>query len=253
MFWRLFIALPLLPGCSLLFAPSQGAERDGGPIDAALLDADIRASDAADAALDAGLGDPVCSEGECQLVVYVTSSLSDAYQSMPINNEDQTSVVVNSDALPLQPSATGTANVVGLRFENLRIPNGSDISRAEFEYTAFGDADENTSWGVAMEMSVNAQDFQASLIGRNTEACGSTSGPKAWEAGNNYIAPVSCQGRLQQLVASDKWDPESNAVVILVQHFQGEKREAYSYDGAEASDDLSLAPRLRVSFPDPSP
>tara|TARA_R110002096_G_scaffold433381_2_gene651983 strand:- start:24983 stop:25735 length:753 start_codon:yes stop_codon:yes gene_type:complete len=250
MFRRLFIALPLLSSCSLLFVPSAGAELDGGPLDAAVLDAEIRLVDAAS---DAGPGEPICSEGECQLVVYVTSPLSDAYQSMPMNGQDETTIIDDSPALPLFPSAAGTANVVGLRFENLRIPNGTVINRAEFEYTAFGSVDEQASWGVRMDMSVNAADFSTSLIGRSTEVCGSTNGLKTWEDGDNYIVPVSCQERLQELVVDDKWDPESNAVVILVQHFQGEKREAYSYEGALASDDLSLAPRLLVSFQDPGP
>mgnify|MGYP003633086001 CR=1 FL=1 len=248
MYRRLVIALPLLSGCSLLFAPSPGVGRDGGTGDAAGFDAAVASTDAA---LDAGPGEPTCAAGECQLVVYVTSSLSDAYQRMPSNGQDVTLVNADTMSLPLGPAGTSDANVVGLRFENLRIPQGSAISRAEFEYTAFGDASESTSWGVSMETSVNAPNFEVELTGRTVMQCGATSGATEWEDGSNYLAPVDCQGRLQQLVARPDWDPNNNSVVILSQHFQGENRQAYSYDGAVASENLRLAPRLRVSFPDP--
>lgn len=175
----------------------------------------------------------------------VTSSSDDAEEEVSNGSVDLTST-----DLELAQESGITDQEVGMRFNNLNIPQGSTITNAYIQFT--NDEVESSS----MNLTIHGQDhdnattFNTSTynISNRTKTSASVSwAPPAWPtigaAGVDQQTP-DLSTILQEIVNRSGWAPNNSAVIIVTG--TGD-RTAFSYDG-----NSSNAPVLHVTFTIPN-
>ena len=174
------------------------------------------------------------------LDVRVASSSDDAEELM-FNN----SVDLASTSLELV-DALGFTQMVGLRFDNVTVPNGAPITSAWIQFTTAAKDTGPVNLTIRGEAADDAATFaavSANVSSRPLTAASVPWSPSNWqtvgEAGPNQqtadISPV-----IQEIVNRPGWTP-GNALVIVI---SGSKtRTAHAFDG-----DALKAPLLHIEF-----
>ncbi|GAA0353038.1 hypothetical protein GCM10009092_16710 [Bowmanella denitrificans] len=133
---------------------------------------------------------------------------------------------------------------IGMRFENLAIPQGVVIQDAWMEFTAAENDNSNASFKLAAVNLDDTSDFSphSRYMVRNMPKTSSTtwSNIPNWSRNQVYQTP-SLINQIQQVVNRSGWEPGNNLVVVAYD-FNGD-RAAYTYDGKP-----SEAPRLVIKF-----
>ncbi len=171
----------------------------------------------------------------------ITSSSDDAEERVSDGNMDLTST-----DLELAQESGVTSQEVGMRFNNISIPQGATISNAYIQFT--NDETESS----AMNLSIRGEDTDHSLIfttvdynisSRTKTSASVNWSPSAWltigEAGFNQQSP-DLSAIVQEIVNRSGWSANNSLSIIIT---GTEDRTAYSYDG-----DPSNAPVLHVTY-----
>lgn len=175
----------------------------------------------------------------------------DEENTVPSDDYNQYSTYTLGSRLRLGYNAQwSTSTLVGLRFQDLAIPQGATITQAYIEFTARDTDSDEASLTLYGEKRAAAPSFVDQSEAMDTPGNRDLServrtsssvmwSPEAWRSGERYrtpdLAPI-----VQEIVNQEGWTL-GNALVILV---EGEgSRSAVSYDH-----DPSAAPRLVVEY-----
>jgi type IV pilus assembly protein PilY1 len=165
------------------------------------------------------------------------------------DSEEQTSngySYYNHTDLDLGDFSTGTSasgSIVGVRFQNVSIPQGAKINSAYIEFTAY-DADTETTdhiiYGEAVDHATQFTTATYDISGRSvTSASVSWAGEESWVGGTAYLTP-DVSTIVQEIVDREGWGSD-NAMVFMIKG--AGKRDAMSYDYSSSN-----APRLVVEY-----
>jgi type IV pilus assembly protein PilY1 len=139
---------------------------------------------------------------------------------------------------------------VGLRFENVAIPQGATIVSANIEFTSSTSASISTDLEIKIENTAQALPF-TEVAGNISERYENTTTEKvswgsvtSWKEGVTYTTP-DLSGLLQDIVNKSEWceDRTNPAFIISTGGGANPLRYAKSYDDRPA-----FAPRLKVRF-----
>jgi type IV pilus assembly protein PilY1 len=134
---------------------------------------------------------------------------------------------------------------IGMRFENIGIPQGAEIEEAYLEFTAY---QHRTGWGASFNIAAanvdDAEDYSPHkrYMLRDVAKTDSVSWSNipAWYKNNDYQSP-SLKTVVQQVINRDGWQA-GNAMALIVSDITG-NRGAYSYNGKPSG-----APRLVIRY-----
>ncbi|MCB9297018.1 MAG: metallophosphoesterase [Lewinellaceae bacterium] len=157
------------------------------------------------------------------------------------------SVNLNSSDLELTEDGNQGAQVIGMRFAGLNIPQGAAITAAYLQFTADEDRNVNpcnlTIYGEAADDAMPFTTFNNNISGRMRTAASVGWSPAEWltrgEAGPAQQTP-DIAAIIQEIVNRQGF-ASGNSIVLLVEGTGG--RTAESYNGSAAS-----APQLCVAF-----
>lgn len=137
---------------------------------------------------------------------------------------------------------------VGVRFPNVKIPQGAQITSATIQFTA-SDDDSGTAPALVIrgQKTTNAAAFSNSDDNISNRRSSSTSAtvnwsPTAWSGGTAYDSP-DVTTVLQELVNQTGWSENSAPVFVVDGANVNARRRAQSYDGSAGS-----APKLTVTY-----
>ncbi|MCP5019059.1 MAG: VWA domain-containing protein [Ketobacter sp.] len=185
--------------------------------------------------------DSVPDDGGCvsnELSYRINSSANDAEHR--INNGD-----LSTGGNKLTFGYDGSnEQAVGLRFTNIQIPNGSTVTSAYIEFTAYESDSSSASFTIYAQNSDNPSYYSNSRKPNSLSTIGTTvSWPniEAWSGNSIYrtpdIAPL-----VQALVNRGGWS-EGNAMSFIIKNTSGSgTRDARSYDN-----DATRAPKLVIN------
>lgn len=145
------------------------------------------------------------------------------------------------------------AQVVGLRFQNVDIPQGSNILSAYVQFTAQSSDNVVFTLGIVGEAADDAAPFDAAVPNDLSARSPTTSvnwNPTGWTQDNAGLneQTADLEPILQEIVDRPGWAP-GNALVLLFAPALGVgNRSAHSYDGQPLS-----APLLVVDYEEPAP
>lgn len=181
----------------------------------------------------------VCADDDCGQVT-ITSRVSNPMDDIV---EDLTSqlVLTSSDTLSLGQNSSLLPQGVGLRFDELNIPQGARITQATIEFTASGGATSPASFTISAESTGNASAFTSDegvLSGRAYLSAKSWL-PDSWSMGSSHKTP-DIADLLQSIVDQADWCG-GNAIVLNLQGTG--RREAMSSDYS-----LAEAPVLSLTY-----
>lgn len=181
---------------------------------------------------------------------YVTAGADDAEEDTATGAVDLTS----SDLELYKDS--GVEQLVGLRFQNVTIPQGATIDAADVEFTV-----DETAGDVGLQLRIWGQ--LAANAGAFTTTTGDISGrtkttaavdwsPPTWDTIGAKQATPSLVSILQEIVNQGTWASGNSLVILVGKHPTDAtsiaKRVAESYEGADGHLDPDLAPKLAVTF-----
>lgn len=150
---------------------------------------------------------------------------------------------IASGDLDIGEAGVGTA--IGVRFQNVDIPQAATINDAYIEFEANGNTSDSTSgdiWGEDADdaAAYTAGSANSNISGRTkTTASAAWSNVETWEDGNIYQTP-DLTAIVQEIVNRGSW-ASGNAMAFILE-MSGHRR-AMSYDG-----DPTGAPRLVVDY-----
>lgn len=150
---------------------------------------------------------------------------------------DGTMYFTSSDLELTEDSGTQT---IGLRFTNIKIPQGTTVIEAYLDFTAKSSHSGATSLTIKAEKSADAGAFTLTandLTSRTLTSASTAWSPAAWTAGETYTSP-DLQGSIQEIVNQGAW--EGGHALNMIISGSGLRR-AWSNDGEPAS-----APVLRI-------
>jgi len=165
-------------------------------------------------------------------VASISSSANDAEQ-----NVSDGSMTLTSNDLEMVQDGNGSSNkqIIGIRFEDLQIPNASDITRAYLEFSSDGSHSGNTSLTIHGQDIDSADIFTSSdydiTAGRSlTSSSTSWSNIPAWTDGLTYTSP-DISTVVKEIVDRSGWSAGNDMVFILS---GSGKRKADTYDESPA-------------------
>ena len=139
---------------------------------------------------------------------------------------------------------------VGLRFQDITIPQSSTILKASIEFTAEESDGDTTSLtfrgqdiAVAPTFALTARDISTRTV---TTASVDWNPVQAWDASDTYQTP-DLSSVIQEIVDRGDWSAGNPLAFVIT---GSGKREAISYDGALSGGDETLAPHLKVTYGD---
>lgn len=181
---------------------------------------------------------------------YVTAGADDAEENVGTGAVD----LASSDLELYKDS--GVEQLVGMRFQNLTIPQGATIDAASVEFTVDetgGDSGlQLRIWG---QLATNAAAFATTtgdISGRTKTTAAVDWSPPLWDTVGVKQTTPSLVSIIQEIVNQGAW-ASGNALVILVGKHPNDatsiaKRVAESYEGADGHLDPDLAPKLSVTY-----
>jgi type IV pilus assembly protein PilY1 len=135
-------------------------------------------------------------------------------------------------------------NTIGLRFDDLLIPQGAVITEATLSLTALDNHGGTVVYEIAAEASDNAAAYgnaSDEVTGRSYTASRVNWTPGAWVADETYASP-DLSPLVQEVVDRTGWCG-GNALAFQIKHLSGDQRTAYTYNR-----DSSVAATLRVKY-----
>jgi hypothetical protein len=179
--------------------------------------------------------------GTTTLSIPINSGSDDA-EEKPAGN-----VVIGS--LDLDLVASGGDQTIGLRFNNVDIPQGATIADAYIQFTASAARSTVTSLNVAGEVTDNANTFvnniNSNISTRPKTTASVPWSPVAWtavgEAGVDQRTP-NLSTIIEEIVNRSNW-ASNNSLALMITGTG--KREAHSFEGSQVN-----APVLHVVFND---
>lgn len=145
-------------------------------------------------------------------------------------------------------TTTGVASKIGLRFNNVVIPQGSTIQSAYLQFQANGSDSSTVNLTIYGQAADNPTTFTAtdeSVNGRaRTTQSVSWSGVSSWNSGTAYQSP-DITTIVQALVNRTGWAPGNSMAFILTGDSALNIRRAYSFDGSSGN-----APKLVINYID---
>ncbi len=146
----------------------------------------------------------------------------------------------------------GTPIMIGVRFQNVTIPQGATITSAYIEFAAYDADNEAASWSISGEASDHADQYTTGAyqnfvaddnydLSSRPETVSSVpwNNVDAWTAGNNYASP-DLSAIVQEIVDRDGWS-SGNAMAFKI---TGTGKR----DGKSRNNSSSAAPRLVVTY-----
>lgn len=173
----------------------------------------------------------------------VAGSLTYQIDNQNNNTEEQTNGYESTGSeLTFNPSNN---DYVGVRFNNVAIPQGATITNAYLTLTAYG---HHTGSGASMKIAAAAADdvddfsshdrYLLQNMAKTTST--SWSGIPKWYKNSDYQSP-SIAAQVQEVVNRAGWLP-GNALAIIMHDFSGD-RGAYTYNGKPSG-----APQLTIEY-----
>ncbi len=156
--------------------------------------------------------------------------------------EQQSDGTMYSSSSDLELTEDGGTQTIGLRFTNIKIPQGTTIMEAYLDFTAKSSHSGATSLTIKAEKSADAGAFTSSaydLTSRTLTSASTAWSPSAWTAEETYTSP-DIKSIVQEIVNEGAWDG-GHALNIIISG--SGLRRAWSNDGQPAS-----APVLRVKI-----
>lgn len=141
-------------------------------------------------------------------------------------------------------SSGGLDQLVGIRFQDVKIPQGAKIVSATLEFVAKGDSTDPANLTIHGESSVSAAPFSGSNNDISSRATTlnsvSWSGVSDWYDGDRYSSP-DVKAIVEEIIADSSWCGGNDLAFIV----SGTGRRVFNaFDGA----DQTLAPKLTVEF-----
>lgn len=202
------------------------------------------------------------SDGEtsstAQIIINVGNfSVSNQYEEITDGNDDieengiDQSVYFTSSDLELVYDNTGTGNQkIGLRFQNINIPQGATITDAYIQFMSDGTWNNtDAEYDITIEDSYNSDAFEdngnANLTGRTFSNTIVDWNPETW-AEDEIVQSPQLNTLLQEITNKREWNQGNNVVFQIVADGESEtdtdaKRRAESYEG-------NYAPRIYYSY-----
>ena len=143
------------------------------------------------------------------------------------------------------------AQKVGLRFRDVRIPQGVTITAAKIEFTASAVNSDAADLVIRAQASDDAPAFTTATndIGSRTLTSASVGwAPTAWAAVDDIEHTPDLSGVLQEVVDRSGWCGGNDVVFVIEAGANDGPRGAYSYEG-----DPNRAPVLRVEYDQDTP
>lgn len=183
---------------------------------------------------------PNINSGESQTIYARISTKTDDVEERLANG----AIYRNSPDLELayDPNFTGS-QIVGMRFNNIAIPQGAKIARAVIRFTARY----HESGSISLQIKGQADDHVQGFSSNNgnisyrplTATSVAWNEATAWSTGRTYDSP-DLSGIIQEIVDRSAWEP-GNSIALMVKG--NGRRTAWSYDG-----NASLAPELEITY-----
>ena len=196
-----------------------------------------------------GLGERVSDEEVSLVVEYEEASTSSITSSVSSTEDDveeavgSTGTMGNSGPLSITP---GTNDWVGVRFDDVDVPNGAVIEQAYIEFVAFETRTDNLEVDIYIEDIANSPAFnlnnnELELERQKTSAIRwSLPGTDTWTSGSTYQTP-DIKSIIEGIFSKGGWESR-NAITILLDPIDG-RRLANNYGNGSA-----LAPRLIIEY-----
>ena len=177
---------------------------------------------------------------------YVTQGADDA--------EEAAGGSVDIASSDLELVDDGSLQTVGVRFQNIEIPQGATITSAYLQFAAddvLRDADP-VNLTIQGEETPSAPAFQALLnnitVGRPLTTASVPWSPANWVTNHDQLAAQRTPdigSVVEEIVGQGTWLP-GNALALIITGTG--RREAESWNGANSTAELHLAPRLTITY-----
>ena len=165
--------------------------------------------------------------------------------------EEDSAGVISTDSSDLELIYDHNAQVIGIRFTGVTIPQGAMITNAYIQFKVDETSSSTVKLNIAAEASPNASAFTTAARNVSTRPRTSssvswtpTSWPKADEMGTAQQTP-NLKSIIQEIVSLPKWTSGNSIVMIITG--SGGKRVAESYEGNAAG-----APLLHIEYSMPA-
>ena len=160
--------------------------------------------------------------------------------------EEKSTQTVITGSTDLDLVRSGDNQTVGLRFNELDIPQGATIVSASIQFTASGIRSESTNLTIEGEATGNAAVFakiNGNVSSRSRTIASVSWTPSTWsiigEAGINQQTP-DISSIIQEIINQPGWAINNSAVILIT---GTGKRDAHSFEG-----NPSAAPVLHIEF-----
>lgn len=149
-------------------------------------------------------------------------------------------------------NVTPVRKLAGLRFNDIKIPQGAQIEEAYLDFTSGEDSSDPVTYKIYGEAAADSSTFDATITG-NISGRTKTAAyvdwdlldTDVWQAGSQYSTP-NLTSVIQEIVNQGSWCG-GNSLSLLLEPSTGAQRLMESYDGAEGAG-TSTAPILRIKF-----
>jgi hypothetical protein len=143
---------------------------------------------------------------------------------------------------------------VGLRFQNVNIPQGTIITNAYLEFTNENNDDSGVcEWVITGQAADNPIGFDDTMDNisdrpRTGQSVTWTTSAPAWVDDQKYTSP-DISSVIQEIVGRAGWNAGNNLVLIIDSPAELAKREVFSYDGAyDDPADNGKEPKLYIEY-----
>ncbi len=189
--------------------------------------------------------------GSTTISSQISSSSDDAEEEGPDGSAPGSIYTTSSDLeLVYDPNSSQGTQIVGMRFNNLNIPQGAVISDAYITFTSDDPDGGNPSNSSSTTVSIAGQDVDNALTfstssnnisSRTTTSASVNWSPSSWTTGTTYNTP-SLATIVKEIVDRPGWS-SGNSMAMIINGSNIGGRVAHSYDGVPAS-----APVLYVTY-----
>jgi hypothetical protein len=179
--------------------------------------------------------------------IWVTASDDDSEERKSTGFPDW-----GSSDLELPNEALTNAQWIGMRFQNITVPQGSSVENAYIQFTADNTNSEATNitiYGQDIGTAPAFQNAQYDVSSRDRTSTTVNWTPNPWNTpGERGVdqRTSDISSIIEAIVGRGDW-VSGNDLVIIMDGTTGE-REAESYEGANGHSDLTLAPMLHLEY-----
>lgn len=149
-------------------------------------------------------------------------------------------------------NVTPVRKLAGLRFNDIKIPQGAQIQEAYLDFTSGEDSSDPVTYKIYGEATPDSTTFDASSVANistRTKTAAAVDwnllSTDVWQAGSQYSTP-DLTSVIQEIVNQGSWCG-GNSLSLLLEPSTSAQRLMESYDGAQGAG-TSTAPTLRIKF-----